>query len=77
MKQLNDLTWQDLIPFCLQEYLGRTYFPKEYLFTRKNNSQEYLFPGNYDWGVDISRLISTGDFIFMRVYISGDTRSSY
>ena len=30
--------------FCSQESLGSTYFPKEYLITRKNNSQEYLFP---------------------------------
>ena len=35
MSHLIALTLQYFIPFRLQESLGSTYFPKEYLFTRK------------------------------------------
>ena len=43
-----------LIPFSLQESLGSTYFPKEYLFARKLTTPRSIYLlGNYDRGVDI------------------------
>ena len=43
-----------LIPLCLKESLGSTYFPKEYLFTTKKRHP----------GVIISLEIMTGESVF-------------
>ena len=40
------------IPF-LQESLGSTYFPKEYLFARKKMASWSIYFLMYDWGGDI------------------------
>ena len=53
-----------------REYL----FPKGVLvYQEKTTPRSVCFQGNYDPGVDISQKVSTGELLFKRVYICGDT----
>ena len=57
---------------------------REYLFNKvvliyqeKTTSRSIYFLGNYDWGVDTSLKIITGELFFKGVYIYGDRGNSF
>ena len=74
VNRLNSLTQKYLNPFCLQKRLENTYFLKEYLICQEKTAPRSIyFLGNFDWGVGMSLLISTGKLFFKEVYIYSDT----